>query len=976
MVQQIWSLFTKRRTNTALWLAIAVVFIGSGAPIAWSQSQSINGTIRGHVADPTGAAISGAMVVIKNSGQGFAKTITTGADGNFVLVNLPLGAYTVNIIKSGFQPLSYTDVTLNAGQDEVLNAMLKVGGGTTHVEVTARAPVLTPGSVSVKRTIDEKEVQNLPLTSRNPYNFILFQPGVSGHPNPELGIPRTLNTNGLLDRINYQLDGMVDTESDRYGLRLFPISDSYVKEVQAVSNSFAPEYGWTDGDVYNVISNSGSNELHGMFQWITRSQAATARPILLSANKPKPDLQLQDFSANAGGPVVKNRFFLFGGYEHLTRGQPSPITITAANAAALNLPASQLATPPSKEHATFVDVRGDFVINDRNRLFIRYNYFRNRFPYNSEVGGLYALSSTVDFKDHAQVIGMQLVSTITNNLLNEFRFSWPYRGEKHVAGSETGSGPQIYIPGVAYFGGTTGAGDVFTEKIPNWNDNVSYVHGAHTIKVGFAAEEILDHQTADTYVQYTFPNIGAYEQAADGTNPYSYTTFKSQTDANGVGYRSLFWGLYAQDTWQVNPRFLVVYGLRYDRFQSPNADSNAPFSYSRHFNIPNADFSPRLGFTWQLNDKTVMKMSIGTFYEAPPTNLWYNALNQDGSNRTKSTSISISQPLTGPPPSGAPAYPNSTSQQSPQDVITVSPDIRNEYTWNGTLQFERQVGRNDSVMFGYVIANGRNLMYMRNINLINPVGTLADGRPVFGPQSASTRMDPQFNNISSVASGANSSYNALLFTYQHRLNRGIEVQASYTYSHTITDAPEVDTFEQNLPIEDPTNKKRDRGNSSVNRPQAFLMSAVIDPEFSLDNPIWSHIANNNMLALLFNVSSGDEQNITANRVLNGDSTTASVTRPLFVGRNSVRGPMVDQIDARYTRSFPKLWHRIQPSFIAEANNVFNVHNVTFLNTTVPVNNAGQPVDSKGNVIPLPTKFPARGTVLEARILQFGLSARW
>ena len=81
---------------------------------------------------------------------------------------------------------------------------------------------------------------------------------MSGHPNQELGIPRTVNTNGLLDRINYQMDGMVDTESDRYGVRLFPIADIYVGEIQTVSNSFLPEFGMTSGDIYNVITPSGA----------------------------------------------------------------------------------------------------------------------------------------------------------------------------------------------------------------------------------------------------------------------------------------------------------------------------------------------------------------------------------------------------------------------------------------------------------------------------------------------------------------------------------------------------------------------------------------------------------------------------------------------------------------------------------------------------------------------------------------------
>src|SRR5207237_8930976 len=121
---------------------------------------------------------------------------------------------------------------------------------------------------------------NLPLTSRNPYNFILFQPGVSGHPNPELGIPRLLNTNGLVDHANYQLDGTVDTESDRYGLRLFAIADSYVSEIQTVSNSFSPEFGKIGGDIFNVITGYGSNQFHGEVQFIGRPLDLVARPIL------------------------------------------------------------------------------------------------------------------------------------------------------------------------------------------------------------------------------------------------------------------------------------------------------------------------------------------------------------------------------------------------------------------------------------------------------------------------------------------------------------------------------------------------------------------------------------------------------------------------------------------------------------------------------------------------------------------------
>ena len=107
---------------------------------------------------------------------------------------------------NGFSPLTVTGVQLSAGTDAVIDGGLKVGGNTSEVTVTAENTGIDPTSTEVKRTLSDREVENLPLTSRNPYNFIVLQPGVSGHPNAELGIPRGLNTNGLLDRINYQFD--------------------------------------------------------------------------------------------------------------------------------------------------------------------------------------------------------------------------------------------------------------------------------------------------------------------------------------------------------------------------------------------------------------------------------------------------------------------------------------------------------------------------------------------------------------------------------------------------------------------------------------------------------------------------------------------------------------------------------------------------------------------------------------------------
>src|SRR6201996_1966764 len=251
-------------------LAAAVAMAALSPGMIWAQAQAINGSIRGRVIDPAASPIAQADVKIENTGTGLEKTSQTTEDGYYVFPNLPLGSYTVTIQKTGFQTQVHPGVVLNAGFEAVIDAQLPVGSVATSVEVSGGAPIIDASRVSTGRTIGHEETDNLPLTSRNPYNFILFQPGVSGHPNSELGIPRLLNTNGIPDRVNYQLDGAVDTETDRYGLRLFAIANSYVSEIQTVSNSFAPEFGKIAGDIFNVITGSGTNVFHGNVTYIGR----------------------------------------------------------------------------------------------------------------------------------------------------------------------------------------------------------------------------------------------------------------------------------------------------------------------------------------------------------------------------------------------------------------------------------------------------------------------------------------------------------------------------------------------------------------------------------------------------------------------------------------------------------------------------------------------------------------------------------
>ncbi|SFS12420.1 Carboxypeptidase regulatory-like domain-containing protein [Granulicella pectinivorans] len=965
-------------SRTLLLSALTLSLTASG----FSQSQSINGTIRGQITDVSGAPIPNAAVTVKNIDNGYTRQLTSDGEGRYIAPNLPIGTYSVSTTSSNFAPYTQSGVHVGAGSDSTVDESLKTGSVGTEITVTSDSPMIEAARADLSRTITSAETQNLPLTSRNPYNFILFQPGVSGHPNPENGIPRTMNTNGLVDRVNYQLDGMVDTESDRYGLRLFAISDSYTDTVQTISNAFTPEFGNTAGVIYNVITPAGTNALHGAVQYIWRPKVASSCPILQNCNpgasnyKPLPDLHVDDLTGRVGGPIIKNRVFFFGAYEHLKRGNPQAITVTPANQAALiaaGVPLSDFGTAPQVQRAQWMDARLDVNINAKNTAFVRYNYFRNTYPFNTNAGGLYLQSAEADFRDRAHIIGAQLITTFKPTLLNEFRGSWPYRNQQHFAGAATGPGPMVTISGVANFGGTNSAGDKFQEKIPSFSDNVTLIHGGHSFKFGTALQKNNDTQLADVYTQFTFATLADYLNAKNGINTKSYSNVTASIGRPGAGYQTVFFALFAQDTWQITHKLVANYGVRYDQYRAPNGLANAPLAETQNFRIPMGNFAPRVGLSYSPFQGTVVRLSGGMFYEATPTNSYYNPLYANGLTNTGNLIATL-----GPTTVGAPNFPNTFNNVPVSSLPTPTPfaltsKFKNEYTWNINTQVEQALGKNDALTIGYVMTNGRNLQFLRNSNVIPiPGGALADGRPTFSSTvSATTRYNPAFNSIRLIDIGANSSYHALITNFVHRMSGGLTLNASYTWSHAISDAPEGNSYENSNYISDPTNRKRDRGNSYVNRPNAFTTAVVYQPVFKFNSRFLSALASNNNLAVLVNASSGDAQNEVTGSNLNGDALSVGQQRPLFVGRNTLRTPAIVQPDVRFTRTFGTFFERVKPQIFVEANNVLNRSNVTSINTTATtITNPALGQVGAVTATGAPSLVPT-STVLEARILQFG-----
>jgi hypothetical protein len=548
------------------------------------------------------------------------------------------------------------------------------------------------------------------------------------------------------------------------------------------------------------------------------------------------------------------------------------------------------------------------------------------------------------------------VSIVSPNAVNELRFQFPLRTQSQERFEATGSGPAITIPGVANFGNSLDVGFRYDETTPEVTENFSYNLARHAVKVGGSIRAIRDTQVQPTAALYTFPSIAAYLAARDGLNPQSYVSFVQTVGEPSMGYNSLFSGLYAQDTWKPRANITVTYGMRYDVYRPPDADGSAPFEYSRKFRTDKNNLAPRLGVAVG-HGKTVMRASAGIFYDPFQTDLYRRALLNNGNPAFFAISLTPQLPFAPAFPAVLPAIPQGVLPT--QDITTVSPDFASLYSVNANVSISREIGQDLAVTATYLYTRGNRLPVMRNINLLPSGQQLADGRPIF----TSARAVPGFGNILVPESVGQSVYNGLNFTLNKRFSHGLEMFATYTWSHAIDDAPEQNNIDSpNFLLSDPTNRRRDRGNSLTDRRHAFNGNLVYTPVLQSGNRALQYLVNGNRIAVIASIQSGDVFNMGSNRVLNGDpSTSSAFQRPLFIGRNTLRAPRTSEFNVRYARLFP-IREQMRLEFIAESTNVFNRTNVVGLNSAAAV-------DFAGNILAWPSLTWT--AALDQRLLQLG-----
>lgn len=930
-------------------LALAVmVLAGLASGPARAQSTAANGAIEGTVSDNSGGVLPGVTVTVTNTDTGSVRSVVTNEAGLYRATLLPLGTYRVVAELEGFKTFEQVGVTVGAGQTAAVNVKLEVGNLSEVISVTADAPVVDPAKVDAGRNLNENEIKNLPLVSRNPYNFALLQPGVTGFENSEFGVPR-FAANGTLLRINYQIDGNTNTQKDRAGLRLLPVSEVMVREVKVVTSGYAPEFGQTTGLVYNAITPSGTNQFRGAAAYRFRRKAFSAFPFYFQGPRTddrRPDTKVDTFTAELGGPILKDRLHFYTGFENTYRdlSAQSVITVTPENAARLGLEA-QPAVVPREQTARFFIGKVDYQLATNHRLTGRSIVFRNDSP-NNIGGGLTTLQRTTDFLDAMESSSGQLVSSFGSSMLNELRVQYARRVQSRAGNDLSGSGPAINIPGVANFGGPiAGASDAgfgFTQGIFQVVNNFTYIRGDHSYKFGGDIQVIDDKRTATLFQLYTFPSIDAYLSARDGINTRSYTNYQQLIGNPDFSMKSSGYSFFVQDDWRVSPNLKFIYGLRYDFYNYPEGDPTAPFEYSQSFADDGNNFGPRFGlaYTFGADKRQVVRASSGIMYDQMLLGAYETSIQNNGNPERINVTLAGSA-------ANAPAFPTSLADLPAgfvlprQSITTVDPDFQVARTWQNNVQYERAFGANFYGSAGYTFVKGDLLPVIVNINPINPVSALADGRPVFSTTvNANTRLDPRFNQINVVQSLGDSTYNALMLQFGKRLSRGIQFDVNYTLGKGTDNAPLTSALsvQGDDGVSDPTNLDRDRGPNLLDTRHSFAGSVVVQPTFAVDG-IAGAIVNGNQLGLMLQFNSGLPVNLRSSTDLNGDGVLAD--RPLFVDRNALYLPARYNVDARFSR-FIAFGGSRRLEIAAEFKNLFNTVQTSAVNRIVPTNSLGEP----------------------------------
>ncbi len=358
----------KSRFQTAGWFCCAVLLLLC-APFA--SAQSTGGRIRGTVTDASGAAVVTARVELVNEATHATRDLQTGVNGEYIFVEVPVGTYDLSVTIPGFKKYERKGIALDLNEVVSVDVPLQVGGATETVEVTGAPPVVDTSSTQLGAVVNSLSAEQLPLNQRDVYQLLQLQPGVQSQLGNDLFYgsdkPGVVTVNGGRGRSNnYSVNGGDGNDLFANLPAVEPSPDS-IDEFRVLTNTFDAEYGRNSGAVVNVVTKSGTNDIHGSFYEYFRNDVLNAKPFEFQA-APKPDFKQNQFGGTFGGPIKKDKTFFFGAYEgrRIVQGIDSqPVTVPTASELAGNLAVNPGNANPNQFTGTLNDATVANILNNR-----------------------------------------------------------------------------------------------------------------------------------------------------------------------------------------------------------------------------------------------------------------------------------------------------------------------------------------------------------------------------------------------------------------------------------------------------------------------------------------------------------------------------------------------------------------------------------------------------------------------------------
>jgi Carboxypeptidase regulatory-like domain len=1008
------------RISSCLWAAILL------SPICgFAQNAVSTGALSGTCRDPQGLALQNVAVELSNDSTGLHEKTLTNAEGVYLFSDLSIGKYEVTFSLAAFRTADLPDVEVTVGHTTNADVALQLGAVSDKMIVEAAGTTLNPTDTNPSTVIEKQVIDGLPLSGRRYTDFVLLTPNVTmdgefGHVSFAGQQGGTLsgysNTSGGSSNANgtsaFTVDGSNATSvyyGDARGFTRIPylFGLQSVQEFQVVPNAYNAAYGGASAGFINTVTKSGGNLWHGDAFYYNRNSGTGANDAVDKASGySRPLNVLQQFGADIGGPVVKNRLFFYFDYEQQRQLQPLYVagtTQAGVNETSFGVPAGTPLPAPDSHFPAAVPVtpaeasanplnplylqgvsnalnviqsnigarerrrddveffpKADWQVGSNDRLTFLYNYNRFTSPggiitFSPEgFGGIEALGDN-GVRDHVASINWSHI--INSSAVNNVHASW-VRDEQlyNPTGLVNPSAPLVQLIQPQFFalGNETFSYNNLREYQLELTDRLTYVHGRHQLEFGvdFNRARFANNNPGTFYGQYLFLTL------------QNFALGKWDIYTQGAGnprfnFSVPYFGTYVNDTMRLRPNFTLSAGIREDFQIYPNPAGNPALPFSNHFNNQYQRISPRVGFSWQVLPKTVVRGGIGLYYGNLAAANYQSSTQQNGvASQQASLQLTDTGNPNTVPTEQAVVFPNRLPSNDPRfaagtNIAVIAPGFKSPSVTNASLQIDQEIAPRTKLTAGSMWSHGVHLTSSTAYDLnelppsgqttyiVCPQGTPAKAASCSGQATVGPNLDSglqregaissQFGQINALISPGVNNYVSFFTQVNRQVSHGLSVVMAYTLSKTTQSG--VDFYNQ-------FDLKDTRGLSLQDQRHRLSVAAIWTPQTRFTAPAAKALLSNWSISLLSQFNSGHPYTGRLNPSTNGSylndsaalQTTANSAAGLAgrgpapnVGLNAFTGTWITEIDMGLKRKF-RLTEHLDVTFEAQVFNLLNSAN--------------------------------------------------